>query len=328
MNWLVFSVIGALLSSVWSLSVKKGLTTIFSTDFVSWYAVVSLLMTVVFNLVKQVSFTPNLFGLLAGLCQGICAIALTKSFSVSPNPGLTMAVFRTQSIITAILAFFLFNSKISVPKIIAMGVVVFGVYLLSKTPARKTEGFATTNSDQQDKKHQLTPEDHHLPPEEHRLTTTQHTKNTGKSWLILALFAGIIMSMKDILTKKALVGPNQGIYNILFNSVVAQAIFLLAYDRIVTGTFKVRDLNGDGAVDWKDYSTIGWTGIVFAAYMFTVIGATRGAPNVGYAKAIDTLGVIVTSVASHYLFGSPLTKESMGGIGLVIAGILYISLGK
>ena len=123
-------------------------------------------------------------------------------------------------------------------------------------------------------------------------------------------------------------GPNQGIYNILFNSVVAQAIFLLAYDRIVTGTFKVRDLNGDGAVDWRDYSTIGWTGIVFDAYMFTVIGATRGAPNVGYAKAIDTLGVIVTSVASHYLFGSPLTKESMGGIGLVIAGILYISLGK
>jgi len=150
---------------------------------------------------------------------------------------------------------------------------------------------------------------------------------SDKKWLWLALSAGVIMSLKDILTKKALVAPNQGVYNILFNSVLTQALVLLVYDRVTTGTFSVQDLNGDGRINWKEYGTIGWTGFIFAIYMLTVIGATRTAPNVGYAKAIDTLGVIITSVASHYLFGSQLTKESMGGIALVISGILYISLG-
>lgn len=314
MNWLVFSVLGALLSSVWSLSVKKGLTTIFSTDFVSWYAVVSLVFTFIFNVAKRVSFSVNPFGLLAGICQGVCSIALTKSFNISPNPGLTMAVFRTQSIVTAILAYFLFQSSISIPKIVAMGVVVIGVYLLSKTKPVATEEF-TTHPTHQKSKTDSTGGD------------TVSENHSGKKWLWLALSAGVIMSLKDILTKKALVAPNQGVYNILFNSVLTQALVLLVYDKITTGNFSVRDLNGDSRVNWKEYGTIGWTGFIFAAYMLTVIGATRTAPNVGYAKAIDTLGVIITSVASHYMFGSQLTKQSMGGIALVISGILYISLG-
>jgi drug/metabolite transporter (DMT)-like permease len=307
MNWLGYSVTGALLSSLWSLSVKKGLTSIFSTDFVSWYAIVSLLVTTLFNVIRKVSFDYNLFGLIAGVCQAICGITLTKSFATSPNPGLTMAVFRTQAIITTVMAFFLFHSNITVSKIVAMGVVVAGVYLLSKTKPKD------------DKE---TPEEFKNPEQ------AKSKKNSSKMWLWMALLGGLVMSCKDILTKKALVADNKGVYNILFNSVLAQGIVLLIYDRITTGSFRVTDINGDGEVDWKDYLTIGWTGVIFAAYMLTVISATQTAPNVGYAKAIDTLGVIITSISSHFIFGSELTKESLGGIAMVISGVLYISIAK
>jgi drug/metabolite transporter (DMT)-like permease len=317
MNWLAFAFIGAVLSAVWSLSVKKGLHNVFATDFASGYVMISALILTLYNLIKLgvKSFKPDGWGIGSGICQAIAGIALTLSFKASPNPGLTMSVFRTQAILTAVLSYFVFGAPITLPKIIAMIVVASGVYFVSKekpSDSHETkESFTIKNTEQ------------HLTKFGHKLT-----EKVKKSWLLLAIVAGVSMSLKDIFTKKALIRTPKNLFGILWNAIFVQSLAMIIYDRYTTGSFGWKDENGDGTVDLKDKLIIVWTGAIFMLYVTTVIKATQLAPNVGYAKAVDTFGVIITTIVAHFLFKAPITKDSIAGILLIVSGISYISLGK
>lgn len=305
MNWLSYAIGGAFLSSLWSLSVKEGITSVFSTDFASWYSVVACVLLTIFNLVRSgpSSFTVSPWGLSAGVFQAIAGLALTNSFKNAPNPGLTMSVFRTQAILTSILAYFLFGSNLSPGKLVAMAVVSGGVYLVSKT---KHESFVGTET----------------------LAETQHKQvsSTSTSWLLMAIIGGVAMSGKDVTTKWAILHPKAKLTNILWNSLLIQSVVMLIYDKYTTGSIAIHDHTGDGSIDGKDKLLVVWTGMVFLIYVGSVIMATKLAPNVGYAKAVDTLGVLLTTVAAYYLWKAPITREAILGIFLIIGGIMYISM--
>ena len=308
MNWLSYAIGGAFLSSLWSLSVKEGITSVFSTDFASWYSVVACVLLTIFNLVRSgpTSFSVSPWGLSAGVFQAIAGLALTKSFKNAPNPGLTMSVFRTQAILTAILAYFLFGSNLSPSKLAAMAVVSGGVYLVSKT---KHESFVGTET---------------LPETKHNQVSS--TPAGSRSWLLLAIIGGVAMSCKDVTTKWAILHPKSKLTNILWNSLLIQCVIILIYDKYTTGNPAIHDHTGDGVIDGKDKLLIVWTGIIFLVYVASVIVATKLAPNVGYAKAVDTLGVLLTTVAAYYLWKAPITRDAILGIFLIIGGIMYVSI--
>ena len=54
MIWYIWPLIAAVLSSIWSLSVKKGLEHMIGTDFVSWYGLVSLIAIGILNLIQKI----------------------------------------------------------------------------------------------------------------------------------------------------------------------------------------------------------------------------------------------------------------------------------
>ena len=62
---------------------------------------------------------------------------------------------------------------------------------------------------------------------------------------------------------------------------------------------------------------------------FTMLwGSLRLGMPLGVAYGIwAAAGVAVTAVASRFLFGEPLTRRMLGGIGFIVVGVLLIELG-
>ncbi|WP_431837171.1 DMT family transporter [Cellulomonas sp. Y8] len=74
-----------------------------------------------------------------------------------------------------------------------------------------------------------------------------------------------------------------------------------------------------------------WYAAVVAGYLaaFSLLaGALAQGLGIGVAYGIWTAtGVAVTAVASRYLFGEPLTRLMLLGVGLIVAGVLLVEVG-
>ncbi len=59
-----------------------------------------------------------------------------------------------------------------------------------------------------------------------------------------------------------------------------------------------------------------------------LLGSLRLGMPLGVAYGIwAAAGVALTAVASRYLFGEPLTRRMIGGMGLIMVGVMLIELG-
>lgn len=297
MYWAIYSIIAAISTAAYSLLMKRGVATTFALDFSSWYSVVGAVLLGIYNLITKVPFTMSPWGIVAGVFQAISMNFVASSVKVAPNPGLMMAVFYTQSIATTIAAHFLFGSHIHFSTIVAIAVVISGVYLTSKSK----ESF--TN----------------------KLPQPSQKPTSSSKWIYLILLAGITATVIDIATKKMYLSSNPNSATFLFYLFVAQSICFLAYDKYQTGTFRLEDQNEDGRIDRKD---IGITVIMGIAFLTAICGLTAGvkkSPNVGYVKAIMMSSALMSTIAAKFIFGSPITVKSVCGMVLILGGVLYIA---
>lgn len=259
---------------------------------------------IIINLIQKVSFIFNIPALLSGLFGGLTIVTLTDSVKKSPNPGMSMAIYRSQAVLTTILAFFVFDSHITAKKLLAMCVVMMGVYILS------------------------TGHVNHKKEPPHQEKDGGKPSKKGLNWVHITMIAIILGSLYDLTAKGAFNNTESGNFkNILLNFFLTQAIVLMVYDKIKTGNFRLEDINRDKKVDMKDIGITVWTGFAYFLYCYISTKAIEVAPNVGYAKAITTLGVVMTTVFSHYLFDSVLTKRVLMGVVIIMIGIIYITIG-
>lgn len=75
-----------------------------------------------------------------------------------------------------------------------------------------------------------------------------------------------------------------------------------------------------------------WYFVVVAGYLSAFVllaqAMRRGLP-LGVAYGIwASLGVALTALLSHLLFGEPLTAIMIAGLGLIVIGVLFIELGS
>lgn len=75
---------------------------------------------------------------------------------------------------------------------------------------------------------------------------------------------------------------------------------------------------------WYAMVAVGYV-IAFAALALTL----RHGMGIGVAYGIwSAVGVALTALASKVLFGEPLTRTMVAGMGLIMAGVLLIELGS
>ena len=137
--------------------------------------------------------------------MAIALLGLNKSIKEATNPGLSMAVFRSQAILTYLLSIFIFASPFSSWKLIGIILVICGVFIVTS------------------KEHSGVPSS--------PIPTNQ--------WLIYALIAAVSVSFKDIFTKLSL-NRDQNVTVFLFYTLLISFIISVAYQYITSRNLKLR----------------------------------------------------------------------------------------
>ena len=68
------------------------------------------------------------------------------------------------------------------------------------------------------------------------------------------------------------------------------------------------------------------SGILLYIYVYVITIACKLAPNIGFVKSIDSLGIVLTIILSNIIFKTRLNTQSYIGIGISIAGIIFVSI--
>ena len=139
--WVFFATVGSFLEVIWT---SSGFWLLKNLEPSSYNAVqfsIAFLLIFLYNLFFRQDFKPNYPMLIGGLLCGIQLFFLNKGFAEMNNPGLGVALFRTEIIFTTIVAYFLFKSPMTIEMIVYMLMIVVGMYLLSMKDSGSGEAF-------------------------------------------------------------------------------------------------------------------------------------------------------------------------------------------
>ena len=314
MYWLLLSLISACMSAAWSLSVDSGLRHVAPTSYAAWYSTGAAILVALGLKYKKIALGVDKWGVLGGVFSGAASVLMAHSFAAASNPGLSMGIFRMQSVATAILSYFIFKAPLNKTTLIGMLVACVGAIVLS-LPSRSSEA---TEHGKEGMSHG------HVHEKEHEQEKKKGAKTSSNKWLVLALCAGLAMSVKDLATKKALqVGGKAALGPVLLSTGATQALVALVAAGLSDGNISLKKRPGQHDV----IGYVALSSLAFAMYQATVIGASAAAPNVGVVKALDTVGVLLTTFGAHELFGSPVTVRDTEGIVLILVGVVVMCLG-
>jgi len=142
------------------------------------------------------------------------------------------------------------------------------------------------------------------------------------TWIQYGLLAAVFVAISDLLRKSAVTGVNKSI-TILIPLIIAGSVALTMF---IFNGYK----NGYKK-DISDIKSYQWCMLVVLGLMmpithYLITTSLHNIHNVGYAKTIISLNVLISSIASLYLFkDAKLNKFTISGILLVIGGTYLIT---
>ena len=313
MNWILFSIFASLLNPIRLIFIKKGLLNITTNSYTSYESIIVLILFTFLNIIKKIPLSFSFNSVFAGIFQGIASIFLNYALNNSNNPGLPMATYRSQAVLTALLSVYFFGVSLPFYKLVAMILVVIGIYLLSEFQEK-----------------------------DNKLDNNKNNKN--KKWIVLSLLAGGIMSIKDIFTRKSL--KNDNLYSFLFACLFSQTVLLFIYQYYITGNIRYKLKNKldnqdnienienienkknkkDNLKNIKNLKYVLIPGIFLTIYIYLLTNASKLTPNIGYVKSIDNLGIVVSILVSSIYFKTSVDKNSWFAIFLTVIGITLVCL--
>ena len=293
-EWLLLSLFLPLFSAGYTLLTKTALQSLTAPSFSMYSLGIALMVLYSYNVIngRNIDITP--LSVIGGISFGLAIMGLTVGINEAPNPGLAAAVYRTQTIITAIASVFLFGKQLDLQGIIGMLITLFGAYLI-----------ATDKKDI-------------IEPGIHGGVAISKEKVLDKSnWFIYPALAGIALTVKDLTGIESLQsGMQASVFatsQLLFATLVA-VIHKYYEDGTLALKFKKK------ANDKEALVTMSGAAIINSAWVVVAIAAMTIAPNPGYSKAMTMGGIIISTIASRFMFGDKLDMRSYGGIAAIVAG--------
>lgn len=265
-----------------------------ASSFSAMQFTIGLVVILIINLLFVRDFKFNAQMGASGFFTGLCFFFLNKGFSSVANPGLGVALFRTEVIFTAIAAFFLLNNALTLEMMIYMFAVVLGVGLISLI--------------KKDDKEQLV------------IGTWQ--------WMICV--SVLCMVVSNIFMKKSanlLKTSHNSMINMCCNFFIPATIVatILQYIDLKKLGIVVNDDNKH--LETRDYIYLIVTGIVELIYVAVLSYAIKYAFNPGAAKAIISTSAIIIALIGSFIFKDA-TLDAYNWVGciLIIIGVFFISL--
>ena len=298
MRWIAPSLFNAVAGIGRTLLSTGGLQTQRPLPFAFAFAAVASLLTGGYMLALGVPIRLHSWGLVSGALVAGAAACVIESLARAPNPAYTMGVFRVQAVLSAVAAHFLLGSELGPVQTGGMVLALIGAWLIATQPVETT----------------------------HRSESPEALKSS-RSWVPFAIGAALFATAKDIINKRGLqmIGKG-GVPTMLLSNTVAHTVVLALITLAVEGTLLPVPARGASKVSEPVFWVLS-TGLADAVSRASVMLATDLSPNVGYVKSVDTLGVALTALAAHAIYGDPVGDRAMKGIGLVTAGVAAVCLG-
>ncbi len=145
------------------------------------------------------------------------------------------------------------------------------------------------------------------------------------NWILDTLIASVLITASYLILKYASIKSNNNNvaergFIIISLSMGLCALLLLIFVKETRNNI-INDLKNIKINKWLIVSGI----IIFISYFYLFRGSVT-APNPGYARALLTIDLVMLTILSVVLFGSPISLTSVIGMILILFGIGLVSL--
>jgi drug/metabolite transporter (DMT)-like permease len=298
MSWLSLSLLLPIFSSVFSLSSKILLQDVQPISYTAYILLISGIMTIAYNIFTKKKMTFDIWGIISGFAFGLSTFGFEKALSQGKNPGMVNAVYRTQTVLTAILSVFLLGSRLTPLSIGGILLALAGAITIA-IDSKSIEKFTGKNNDEK--------------------SDSGTEEKTDSSWIKWAMGAGLLLTVKDITAVKALRSGSTP-YSYVVSELLSGALILFAYKFFKQGTVKLQI-----SKDKKMMPVLAGMGLVSIDNMLwslLLVYLMGKAPNPAYPKAITLLSVVLSAFLSKFLFpGTALDLQQWVGVFMVLGGV-------
>ena len=291
--WILYSIVTAICLSLYSINIKMTEKYISNDSFTFYFLFISFLILLVYNLLMKNKLSTSKWSVLAGLVQGIAVLMLNKSLSLASNPGLSMAVFSSQSMLTAIASTFVLGESISLIGMIGIILVISGVYIISMVKNKK-----------------------------------ENKKKDNHEWVYYSIMAAIFTSCKDLSTVFAIDFEKIKTNMFLLTQLGVSSLVAMIYRLYNKGNLELEYKENIKEADKRrGLKLLGSNILIYLSFIIFVLLATITAPNPGYAKAINSFSIVLTIILSTLIFkGSEIDRDKWIGSLVIIAGVVILSI--
>lgn len=266
----------------------------------------------------------NKFSLISGLFLGSGLYLLSKSVSISPNSGFSLAIFRTSIIYTTIFSHILLNSKFNLKILFFIILTCIGTILFVKS-----------------KNNNKIVKELNRKINNHKIKKPKHKINFSKNnWIIFAIFGAILDSIFVIMSKKALlINNNNTTQQVILQTfgITLSLFFIFIINNLIIKKFtKIKDnLNKPKKTDYKllnFFIKYPYTSFIFSTICFclTIIFFNKAIiipSNPGFVKTIMVLSVPIAFAFSKLIRKVyKLDVSQIIGLIILICGSSGISL--
>ena len=291
MSWLDLSLILPFFSSAFSLSSKVLLKDVQPTSYTAYVLLLSGLMIVAYNLLTGKKMKLNAWAVISGFAFGLATFGFETAVSKAKNPGMVNAIYRTQTVLTAILSVFLLGSHLSPLSITGIIIALLGAVTIAL--------------------------DHNSI--EHFTSDEIKENKYDYEWIKWAVGAGLLLTVKDITAVKSL-RSGMTPYSYAMAQLLFGALIMFGYKYYKENNFK---LNLDKRANvWSTLSGMGFVATDNVLWCLLLVYLMGKAPNPAYPKAITLISVVLTAFLSKFFFPeAALDLQQWAGIFMVLGGI-------
>lgn len=301
-----------LFSTVFSLSSKELLKYIGPDSYTGFALLGAGILSLLYNFHTGTKTKVNTFSVISGIAFGTATLLFEQALKRAGNPGLANAMYRSQAALTAVVSVFVLGSSLSLISLLGVCATIGGAALVAKDHEVKKEGFeALRNEDR---------------PKAMDKGDRKVQKAFDKSWIAMALTAGVLLTVKDITAVLALKGGKMSPSSYVVSQCLFGALIVFAYKLFTEGTLRPK-LAGDANV----MDLIAGLGLVsldnflWCAVLVYLMSVAR---NPAFPKAVTMSGVALTAFLSSFLFkGASLDRDQWIGIALILGGVGAVILG-
>ena len=294
--WVFFATVGSFLEVIWT---SSGFWLLKNLEPSSYNAVqfsIAFLLIFLYNLFFRQDFKPNYPMLIGGLLCGIQLFFLNKGFAEMNNPGLGVALFRTEIIFTTIVAYFLFKSPMTIEMIVYMLIIVVGMYLLSMKDSGSGETFEF---------------------------------GEWQLYTLIALGCVVITDglMKFIMTSNKNISMVNIATNFLFTAAGAATILQFIDVKKLGLVIKKDSEEKDPDKDPLTYVLLLVCGFIEMIYIIIMAYTIKFSFNPGMGKAIISSSAFFITLLSTFIFkDATLDAYNWGGLVLILIFVTFIGL--